>query len=152
MNRTWRTLTLALGLTVLAMPQLRAEETHSFAPVTAKPCCAGNACGRHGHDFRSWLGYGPIGRQFCGECSCLSPHGCRTPPLYIYFLDYPCPDSGGSLIALDQSGNGHLHYTKHACQRCGGKPSCQSQEVVVPPEPKRMPTEEALKMPSEDAK
>ncbi|MFL5243968.1 MAG: hypothetical protein ACJ8FY_17845 [Gemmataceae bacterium] len=142
MNRTWRTLTLTLGLAALALSGLRAEDVQTVAPVPATPCCTGKACGKHGHDFRSWLGYGPIGRQFCGECSCLSPHGCRTPPLYIYFLDYPCPDSAGSQIALDHSGEGHLHYTKHACRSCASKSSCQSAEVVVPAEPKRMPPAE----------
>ena len=144
MNQTWRILTLTLGIAVLALPQLRAEDSPPV-PVHEKSCCSAPACGRNGHDILGWLTYCPKGRQWCTECSCLSRHGQRTPPFYAFFLDYPCPP-GVEQAAIDGKGShGHLHYVKHACKTCDGKSTGVIEEVPEDKtkasggEPKKMP-------------
>jgi hypothetical protein len=147
MNQTWRMLTLTLGLAVLASSQLRAEDSHPPVPVIEKSCCSGSTCGRNGPDIWGWLTYCPKGRQMCTECSCLSRHGQRTPPLFAFFLDYPCPPYAEQ--GIDGRGlHGHLHYVKHACKNCGGNSTGAIEEVkMLPADAPKMPAAAAKKMP-----
>lgn len=152
MNRTWRIVTITLGLAFAALTQVRAGDVRA-APAIEKSCCTTPACGKQGHDIWGWLTFCPKGRQGCTECGCLSRHGQRTPPLYTFFLDYPCPEGGEPLLAYGKGSHGHLHYVKHACTNCEGKAGATVEEVkTVPGEPKKMPAGDAKKMPSGDAK
>jgi hypothetical protein len=152
MNRTWRILTITLGLALTAMPQLRAGDTPA-APAVEKTSCSTGTCGNQGHDIWGWLTYCPKGRQGCTECGCLSRHGQRTPPLFTFFLEHPCPEGGEPLATNGKASHGHLHFVKHACTNCEGKATTTVEEMkVVPADAKKMPAVDAKKMPSADAK
>jgi len=153
MNQTCRILTLTLGIAALALPQLRAEDSHPPVPVNEKSCCSASACGKTGHDIWGWLTFCPKGRQWCTECSCLSRHGQRTPRLFTFFLDYPCPPCA-ELPAIDgKVSHGHMHYVKHACKNCDGRSTGVIEEVKTTPEDKtKSPAAELKKMPLGDAR
>jgi hypothetical protein len=81
----------ALLFLVATGSRLPAAAPGSVPAPEPTPCClpTASAHGSHsGHDWIGWLTWRPPELKCCG-CGCHI--GCRFPPLYQFFLEYPCP-------------------------------------------------------------